>query len=465
MFPKILLLPLLALVTSPSFSQPVFQLRPFAAGFNSPVDIASAGDSRLFVAEQGGTIRIADSLGNVMTTPFLSKTVTSGGERGLLGLTFDPNYAANGYFYLHYSQGSNSIISRMSVSAASANLADPASEIVIMTLAQPFSNHNGGDIAFGPDGYLYIGLGDGGSGGDPGDRSQNPQQLLGKMLRIDVSTLPYTIPPGNPFVGNAAALDEIWALGLRNPWRWSFDRLTGDLWIADVGQGAREEINYTPAGSSGGINYGWRCYEGQLPFNTDSCGPAANYQFPLHDYPRSSGTSVTGGFVYRGQRSPELQGVYFFGDYGSLRLWTLWPDTNVASGWSLSAPMNTSHQWSTFGEDALGELYAASYNSGDIYRIEGVSAAATDPWLADGAFRIAPNPARERVEVRFDLLQQARLELELTDLHGRVLQRHALDAAPGPVRTSLLTAGFPAGTYLIVLKGAALRYTAKLVVE
>lgn len=373
------------LLAATGFSQPTIVLNEFATGFSSPVDIAHAGDSRLFVVEQAGNIRIVDSLGNKLTTPFLTKSVTSGGERGLLGLVFDPNYATNGYFYIYYSQNSNSIISRMSVSAADPNVADPASEVVILTIAQPFSNHNGGDLAFGPDGYLYIGLGDGGSGGDPGNRSQNPQEMLGKMLRIDVATLPYTIPTSNPFVGDPTTLDEIWALGLRNPWRWSFDRLTGDLWIADVGQGSREEINFTPAGSPGGINYGWRCYEGNQSHNTSGCGPSTDYEFPIHDYPRSSGASVTGGFVYRGQRNPELQGIYFMGDYDSERLWGIWPDSTATNGWAVSLLMNTPHQWSTFGEDAAGELYAASYNFGNIYRIDGV--------CADVSVELAATPA------------------------------------------------------------------------
>lgn len=389
MYFKTSILLLLGLMCTGLFAQPNVSLTLFSSGFSNPVDIAHAGDDRIFLVEQGGTIWILDEQGNKQTTPFLTRSVTSGGERGLLGLVFDPNYATNGYFYIYYSQGSNSRISRYSVSAANPDVADPNSETIIMTIPQPFSNHNGGDLAFGPDGYLYIGLGDGGSGGDPGDRSQNPQELLGKMLRIDVSTLPYTVPATNPFVGDPSTLDEIWAIGLRNPWRWSFDKETGDLWIGDVGQGSREEIHYTPAGSPGGHNYGWRCYEGNLPFNTLGCGPIGNYDFPVEDYPRSEGSSVTGGFVYRGELSPSLDGIYFYGDYGSGRLWGIWPDTANPGSWTVHEFLNTFYQWSTFGEDQHGELYGADYNSGNIYRIDGpcasfdISLTATDATCPD----------------------------------------------------------------------------------
>lgn len=390
MYSKTLYSLFLALFCTYAFAQPNIQLTSYVSGYSSPVDIANAGDGRLFIVEQGGTIRIVDSLGNKLPTPFLSKSVTTSSERGLLGLAFDPAFTTNGYFYIYYSQGSNSIISRMSVSVGNPNVADPASETIILTVAQPFSNHNGGDIEFGPDGYLYIGLGDGGSGGDPGNRSQNPLLLLGKMLRIDVSTLPYTIPADNPFVGDPSTLDEIWAIGLRNPWRWSFDRLTGDMWIGDVGQGAREEISYAPAGAAG-VNYGWRCYEGNVSYNLSGCGPISNYEFPVYDFPRSLGTSVTGGYVYRGQDSPTLDGIYFFGDYGSGRFWGIWPDIANPGSWTTHEFFNTTHKWSTFGEDSRGELYAASYSTGTIYRVESVcvslsaNLAATDASCANAA--------------------------------------------------------------------------------
>ena len=258
-------------------AQPTVDLELFADGFSSPVDITNAGDERLFVVEKSGRIKIVLPDGTVLPTPFLNINPivgSAGSEQGLLGLAFHPNYASNRYFFVNYTNNSGDTeIARYETDPANLNQALSNSGTVIMTIDQPFNNHNGGDIAFGPDGYLYIGMGDGGSGGDPGDRSQDPQELLGKMLRIDVDNgSPYGIPPDNPFINDTTVLDEIWAIGLRNPWRYSFDRETGDLWMGDVGQNEREEIDMQLASSTGGENYGWRCYEGDLPFNTSGCG-------------------------------------------------------------------------------------------------------------------------------------------------------------------------------------------------
>jgi len=265
---------------------PKIELVVFSNGYTGPVDIKHAGDSRLFIVEQRGRIYIADSAGNKSTVPFLdimSIVYDNGNEQGLLGLAFHPNYQTNGYFYMNYSaNGGDTKIVRYSVSV-DPDLADATSGFELMTINQPYSNHNGGNLIFGPDGYLYIGTGDGGSAGDPQNRAQNPQTLLGKMLRIDVdSGSPYGIPANNPFVGNATTLDEIWAIGLRNPWRYSFDRQTGDLWIGDVGQNLFEEIDFEPDSCTGGKNYGWRCYEANDPYNTSGCGPAADYVFPVY---------------------------------------------------------------------------------------------------------------------------------------------------------------------------------------
>ncbi len=259
-------------------------LTPFASGFTSPVIITHAGDSRLFVGNQTGSVFIVDSAGNVNGEPFLDITgkVIYGGEQGLLGLAFHPDYKNNGYFYVNYiGEGDSTHISRFTMLSGNPDKADPASEMSILRIEQPYKNHNGGDLAFGPDGYLYIALGDGGSGGDPENRAQNRSVLLGKILRIDVDNgNPYSIPETNPFYGMSSVRNEIWALGLRNPWRFSFDRMTGDLWIADVGQNASEEINFQPAGSQGGENYGWRCYEGLQPFNEDNCPGVDILYFP-----------------------------------------------------------------------------------------------------------------------------------------------------------------------------------------
>ena len=291
-------------------------------GFSNPVDIKNCGDERLFIVERPGRIRIIDSAGTVQPTPFLNiqTRVLSGGERGLLGLAFDPNYASNGYFYVNYTSQTlgHTRISRFSVDPSNPDSALPSSEEMLLEIFQPYANHNGGHLAFGPDGYLYIGMGDGGSSGDPGNRAQNLDSLLGKMLRIDVSATPgYTIPSSNPFVG-VAGRDEIWSYGLRNPWRFSFDRITGDLWIGDVGQGQREEVNFQSPEATGGENYGWRCYEGDSIYSLSGggCPPYANTSQPVHVYDHSGNDcSVTGGYVYRGAEYANLFGKYFFTDY------------------------------------------------------------------------------------------------------------------------------------------------------
>ncbi len=354
------------------------QLVELADGFSLPVDIASAGDDRLFVVEQDGAIQIVLTDGTRLETPFLDidPIVNSqGSERGLLGLAFHPDYDNNGYFFVNYTANGNGAtrVSRFSVTPDNPNQADPNSELILMTVGQPFSNHNGGGLKFGPDGYLYIGLGDGGSANDPGNRSQNPQELLGKMLRIDVDNVPagqnYGIPADNPYVDpNDGILDEIWSLGLRNPWRFSFDRLTGDLWIADVGQNEVEEVHYQPADSDGGENYGWRCYEGSEPFNTSNCGPASDYVFPVSEYNHNQGCSITGGFVYRGCNYPAIYGAYVFVDYCSGVFFTTRPDGN--GGWITETLNNLNNfQYTSFGQDANGELYVTAHSQGRIFRL------------------------------------------------------------------------------------------------
>ncbi len=357
-------------------THPAIGFEVIANGFSSPVDIAAANDgtNRLFIVEQRGVIRILNSDCTVEATPFLNidPLINSSGERGLLGLAFHPDYSTNGYFYVNYTDNSGDTnIVRYTVSSTNPNVADATSAMPILFVDQPFSNHNAGDLAFGRDGYLYIPLGDGGSGGDPGNRSQNTTLLLGKVLRIDVDGgTPYAIPATNPFVGTIGVEDEIWAIGLRNPWRFSFDRMTGDLWIADVGQGVWEEVNYTPSSSMGGENYGWRCYEGNGAFNTAGCATANNYQFPVFQYGHNfaaGGYSITGGYVYRGTRYECLQGFYVCADYVTNNVFTIAPD---GASWDSQLHSSTiASSISTFGEDENGELYAASLSNGDIYRV------------------------------------------------------------------------------------------------
>jgi glucose/arabinose dehydrogenase len=355
-------------------AQAPFQLVPFASGFSEPVAIENAGDERLFVVEKRGAIQILDARGNRLSTPFLDidPQVSSGSERGLLGLAFHPNYSSNGYFYVNYTNNSgNTVVSRFTRSALNPNQADPASEQIVLIVTQPFSNHNAGDLDFGPDGYLYIPLGDGGSAGDPGNRSQTRTNLLGKVLRIDVDGgSPYAIPPDNPFVGDPSYAPEIWALGLRNPWRCSFDPQTGDFWIADVGQDLWEEINVQPASSPGGENYGWRCYEGNVAYNTSGCSAASAYDFPVFVYPHNfstGGFSVTGGEVYRGSGNPSLDGRYFFCDYLSGNWWSLRP--NGLGGYITDSYGAVLSLVSTFGSDYEGELYVARLTTGEIFKL------------------------------------------------------------------------------------------------
>jgi len=363
----------LLLVSLSLQAQPIIDLQDYATGFQQPIAIRHAGDDRLFIVQQNGIIRIINGTGQTLATPFLNidPRVLSGGEQGLLGLDFHPQFPDSNYFYVNYTNNSGDTrVSRFSVTA-NPNIADPDSEVILLTIDQPFPNHNGGDIHFGPDGYLYIGMGDGGSGGDPGNRAQNPTLLLGKMLRIDVDNgAPYAIPATNPFAGSTAVANEIWALGLRNPWRFSFDRLTGDLWIGDVGQDAWEEVDFQPASSPGGENYGWRCYEGNASYNLNGCGPVGNYTRPVAVYANSSnvGCSITGGYVYRGSQYPDLYGHYLYTDYCSGRIWSLTPDGE--GEWNNQQLLDgPNSNLTTFGEDVNGELYLAGIGNGIIYKI------------------------------------------------------------------------------------------------
>jgi glucose/arabinose dehydrogenase len=370
-----------------------------ASGLTRPVFVtAPPGDyDRLFIVEQRGSggvstrgdIRILDLTTEpptLLPTPFLSVTgLTTASEQGFLGMAFDPEYASTGRFYVHYTaSGGTTTVARYQVSA-NPNIANAASAQVLLTTSQPASNHNGGWIGFGPDGYLYIAIGDGGGSGDTANNSQRVNTLLGKILRIDVSgTGGYTIPPTNPFAGGGG-LPEIWAYGLRNPWRNSFDRVTGDLWIADVGQNRWEEINFQPAIGEppyAAVNYGWRCYEGNAVFNLTPpaghppCPDPSELIFPVHVYPIQflPECAVTGGYVYRGSAVPQERGTYFFADYCSAKIWSFRYEGGVVTGFrertAELAPGGglSITAVSSFGEDARGELYIVSL-SGNIFKI------------------------------------------------------------------------------------------------
>jgi glucose/arabinose dehydrogenase len=351
-------------------SADLFRLELVASGLESPVHLAAAPDDpRIFVVERRGRIRIIED-GKLMAEPFLditSRVGSGGSEQGLLSVAFHPDFASNGYFFVNYTdRNGDTRVERYTV-GPDADRADPASAKLILTIDQPFANHNGGLIVFGPDGMLYIGMGDGGSGGDPLGHGQNLGTLLGALLRIDVDRGdPYAIPPDNPFVGRAGARGEIWAYGLRNPWRFAFDRTAGLLYIADVGQNRWEEVNVAPA-SAGGLNYGWNLTEGNHCFPSDPCD-RTGLTPPVLEYSHDEGCSVTGGHVYRGRAIPELVGHYFYADYcrGWIRSFRYTSEgVRDAQTWSVgNVGMITS-----FGEDSDGELYVLSQD-GRVFRLE-----------------------------------------------------------------------------------------------
>ncbi|MCB0255417.1 MAG: PQQ-dependent sugar dehydrogenase [Anaerolineae bacterium] len=360
-------------------------LTRIAGGLSRPVYVTYApGDrSRLFIIEKLGRIRVVEN-GTLLATPFLDisgPVNSSGNEQGLLSMAFDPDYQQNGTFYVSYTGGSGagySVIARYQVTA-DPNVADPNSAQTVLTLTQPYTNHNGGQINFDPDGYLRIGFGDGGLSDDPSNAGQRLDTWLAKILRIDVSGVAtYTVPADNPFVGVSSALPEIWDQGLRNPWRWSFDRLTGDLWIGDVGQNAWEEVDYEPAGSAGGVNYGWRCKEGTHNYIWQAQCEGVPFVDPVTEYSHSDGYSVTGGYVYRGSPNSPWFGTYFFWDYGrpqQIRTliyngasWVRTDHTPDTGSYTLNRP-------TSLGEDFYGNLYVADDNytdpnGGEVYRLE-----------------------------------------------------------------------------------------------
>lgn len=346
-------------------------------GLTRICDISHCGDERLFLTLQAGNIRIMNPDNTVLPTPFLNITDRvndAGNEQGLLGLAFDPDYANNGYFYVNYTAGSGngtSRVSRFSVTS-DPNVADPNSEEILYTVTQPYSNHNGGDIDFGPDGMLYTGFGDGGSGGDPLNNAQTMTTPLGKILRLDVSgPTGWAVPPDNPFATATDTLPEIFANGVRNPWRWGFDALTGDLWIGDVGQNAVEEVDFWPAGDLTGPNFGWRCYEANNTYNTSGCQPASAYVAPVAAHPQSQQgwCSVIGGRVYRGSTYWRIEGRYLYTDYCGGHIYSLIP--NGIGGFTRNQLLSTgTYGFSCIGANSSNELFIGNNNNGRIYRIK-----------------------------------------------------------------------------------------------
>ena len=407
------------------------ELNLFATGLNSPLGLKNAGDNRLFAVERGGLIKIIKSDGSINQTPFLDieSKVSNNGEQGLLGLAFHPQYKTNGVFFINYVNTSgHTVIAKYVTSPPNADTASASSEAIFLTINQPHANHNGGDLEFGNDGYLYIALGDGGGSGDPDNNSQNLKTFLGKILRIDVNTPQgsnqYSIPTGNPFpsVEKPNALPEIWAYGLRNPWRFSFDSQTNDIWIADVGQDEIEEINMV-AGNQAGLNYGWRCYEGKQTYDTSvNCPDTSELTFPISEYTHNSSgnfkCSITGGYIHRGSHQPSFNGWYFFADFCSNELGILKKD-NGSWNMTFTQPY-PDNGWTSFGEDKNGELYIVGLKSGSIFKL-------VDPNLNISEndvlqVSIYPNPASNLFTIK-SLDSQILIEtVHIFNLQGKLIQ-------------------------------------------
>ena len=442
------------------------QLTQLASGLDDPLGVVNAGDGsdRLFVVLQPGRILIWDG-GQFLPTPFLNieNRVSCCGERGLLGLAFHPDYTNNGELYVNYTDNSgDTVIARYSVSQVDPDVADPNSEEILLTIDQPFSNHNGGQINFGPDGYLYIGTGDGGSAGDPGNRAQNLQDLLGKMLRIDVdTTAPYGIPADNPFVGNPAARDEIWAYGLRNPWRFSFDRDTGDMFIGDVGQNLIEEIDYQLADSPGGENYGWRLMEGSDCFDPPSNCNDGTLTLPILEYEHFGGggfnCSVTGGYRYRGANQTEIDGLLIYGDYCSGKIWA---GAQVQGDfWVAIEALDTNEAITSFGEDEDGELYMVEQGGG-FFLVEGVAAPLCEVAMSAASYGVGDTVTIDSLRVANPTGSNVSADVvvgivvpgvgfnSLVDVG--VTLSPGFDQTLGPIPLGVVTGSFPLGTYTTV---------------
>jgi glucose/arabinose dehydrogenase len=402
--------------------------------FTQPVDIQTPGDgsNRLFVVSQPGQIFVFDNSSSVSEAEVfldIRSSVLSGGEQGLLGIAFHPDYSGNGYFYVDYTASNprRTVISRFQVSAGDPYKADLSSELVMLEVGQPYANHNGGQLMFGPDGYLYVSFGDGGSGGDPQNNGQNLSTLLGSIIRIDVDNpgdgRNYSIPADNPFIGMAGAKEEIYAYGLRNVWRFSFDA-SGKLWAADVGQNAWEEINIIEKGG----NYGWRIMEATHCYNPSSGCDETGFIMPVHEYGHNSsgGYSITGGYVYNGSEAPEYAGKYIYGDFASGNIWALEYNGSVQSN---ELVLSTSYSISTFGVDESGEIYFADYSSGKIYKFSSGATSASSELVSNFDFRLEqnyPNPFNPETTIEYSIpegvnSEKSKVNLAIYDILGRLV--------------------------------------------
>lgn len=436
-----------------TFAQTI-TLETVATGFPArPVEIANDGSNRLYVAQQSGVISIIEADGTVNPTPFidLGNVVNYQGELGLLGMTFHPEYATNGYFYVDYLDAqSNTVIARYNRDAVNPDIADPTSAHVVLNITQAWGRHQGGCVAFGPDGYLYISSGDGGIS----ENGQDTNTLLGKMLRIDVNNgVTYTIPETNPFATTDGA-DEIWSYGMRNPWKFTFSRADGSMWIADVGESVYEEINKVSV-TTPGLNFGWRCYEGDATYDTTlNCPEESTLTFPVAQYDHAYGCSITGGYVYTGTEYPNLQGKYFFADYCSNRIG--WVSSTEPNAITWTEPFEGN--FTTFGQDANGELYLAGGSNGTVYKITEATAA-TAPFNKAG-ITLYPNPAKNEVFLNLKNFSENTM-VTIYDMGGKRLIKQQLTSSANRIDTTALQAGI----YLIEVNAAGNRMQQKLVIN
>jgi len=469
---------------------PKLELAPFAKNFQYPIDMANCGDSRLFIVERLGKIWVIDSSGKKMTkNPFLDITdevftVFPNGydERGLLGLTFHPNYPDSPYFYVNYiGLDSNSHISRFTVDPNNPNRALKNSEDILLIVNQPkganYVNHKAGCLKFGPDGYLYATFGDGGFAGDPHNNAQDLSKFLGKMIRIDVNKpdkkrgKDYSIPKDNPFIDRPDTKDEIWACGLRNPFRFSFDKLTGDLWLPDVGQDKWEEINLQKNGAKGGRNYGWSCYEGNHNYKFDACDyNGLPYTFPIVEYGHTENpcAAITGGFVYRGSKYPKMYGMYIYNDYCTGKYSVVFKKNQ---SWMNIFMLNEDDAaYVSFGEDSKGELYSINENTGEIERVIDDSQKAGEMKgytnnFASLDLKLSPNPNRGQFTVQLTTPQNEVYSVFVTDMIGTTILSENKSAVAGTNRWSFSSPKLQKGVYMLHVQSSKGSLTQNFVVD
>jgi glucose/arabinose dehydrogenase len=445
-----------------TLAQPVLSLTPvISTGLNSPIQFVNVGDgsNRIFIVEKGGTIRLYSGNYTFVSVFLTIPGLTTAGEQGLLSLAFSPNYKTNGLFFVYYVNGSGNLEVARYKASADPTVADTASKVVVLTIPHPTNaNHNGGELQFGSDGYLYLSTGDGGGSGDAANNAQNKNVLLGKILRIAVNssaTAPfYTIPAGNPFN------NEVFALGLRNPFRWSFDRQTNDIWIGDVGQDAFEEVNYRAGAKTLGANYGWRCYEATAPFNTSGCLDSSNYVFPAYAYPtQNPSASVVGGVVYRGNNYLALKGYYISADFYSGHFYLITPN---GGGWTTTIQSALRTGIADFGESENGELFAVALTANTVYRIASTGAVATNDPIETAENASFIHPSIITKDILHLELDEPFNTIEIIHINGQIVFEKQITQPAQPIDIPIPT--LAAGIYIVRLKGQNKKRYQKIVV-